>query len=304
MWTAHIGRSFRLFETLSSKSISAGELARLTGLHKPAIEAWCSSAIAYQFLSRGSNGKLRLRAALAPILLDKSHPLYLGGQISYLAGRSLQYGELEKLFKYGKLVSGRSSVRVVEEATHWDHYAFMKAVNANRRLHNVMSDGAVFADIGCGTGSLIAKLHEKYPRSTFFGIDTSAKAVSIAKKALKGLPAKIVRMRAEDFRKNAEFDVVYLGESLYAASDKRMVISNCTRSLKVGGTLAIVEGLMPTRAANADDMIIMGMQLDFALHGHKFMSKRELSSLLNVAGLIAIRFEPLGGAVFLVTARK
>jgi hypothetical protein len=47
----------------------------------------------------------------------------------------------------------------------------------------------------------------------------------------------------------------------------------------------------------------MGMQLDFALHGHEFMTKNEIRMLL-MGRFSNIRFQDLGGSVYLVTAVK
>jgi hypothetical protein len=49
--------------------------------------------------------------------------------------------------------------------------------------------------------------------------------------------------------------------------------------------------------------LIMGMQLDFAPHGHKFMTKKEITILLN-SKFSRARFEDLGGHVYIVTATK
>jgi hypothetical protein len=47
----------------------------------------------------------------------------------------------------------------------------------------------------------------------------------------------------------------------------------------------------------------MGMQLDFALQGHKFMNKKEVTRLLN-KGFSKPDFKHLGGNVYLVSAMK
>ena len=100
-----------------------------------------------------------------------------------------------------------------------------------------------------------------------------------------------------------EFDIVYLGESLYAARDKQKVVSNCYRALKKGGTMVVVEGLLPESNLQSDDnRLIMGMQLDFALQGYRFMTTREVTRLLEK--FPRVRFEDLGGSVCLVTATK
>jgi hypothetical protein len=46
----------------------------------------------------------------------------------------------------------------------------------------------------------------------------------------------------------------------------------------------------------------MGMQLDFALQGYRFMTRKEIVRLLRK--FTGVRFEDLGGSVYLVTATK
>jgi hypothetical protein len=65
-----------------------------------------------------------------------------------------------------------------------------------------------------------------------------------------------------------------------------------------------VEGLLPESNYDyASSRLIKGMQLDFMLQGHSFMSKREIRSLLK-SGFSRIRFTDLGGNVYLITATK
>ena len=102
-----------------------------------------------------------------------------------------------------------------------------------------------------------------------------------------------------------EFDVVYLGESLYAARNQQRVVSNCHRALKKGGILAIMEGLLPeSNLQSNENRLIMGMQLDFALQGYQFMTAKRIARLLKAAGFGKTQFTDLGGALYLVTATR
>ncbi|HEX6282803.1 MAG TPA: hypothetical protein VFZ67_11295 [Nitrososphaera sp.] len=70
------------------------------------------------------------------------------------------------------------------------------------------------------------------------------------------------------------------------------------------GTIVIVEGLLPeSKFDSAESQLIMGMQLDFALQGQKFMNKKDVVVLLN-SRFSKMYFEELGGDVYLVTATK
>lgn len=239
------------------------------------------------------------------MLLEKKSPDYLGGQFSYLALRSLEYGAFEQLFKSGTTLEMTSTLSAIEQGTDWDHHAFLAAIRRHRKLCQLLSKGCRLLDVGCGTGSLLAKMHKQYPDSSLVGIDTSEKAVSVARKIANGKPITIMKQAGESMKFANEFEIVYLGESLYAARDKMKVVSNSWRALKKDCTIAIVEGVLLAKTNFEADAsrLIMGMQLDFALQGHKFMTKKEIALLLN-SRFSRIRFEDLGGYVYLVTATK
>lgn len=303
VWVGHIGRRMGLFERISKDSLSPDQLASATGLDRSAVRAWCSAAKSLGFVKQ-RGGKLAMTGRMKEILLDPSSPQYLGGQFSYLAGRSLGYGGMDELFKSGKTKDMSSSFDAIEQATDWDHYAFLSAVKSNKHLHSLLSEGCRFLDVGCGTGTLIEKLCSAYPHSKFVGVEPSPVAVGKAARMAAGKPVRILKQSGESMDFDEEFDMVYLGESLYAAADKQKVLANCFNALNKTGTIAVVEGLLSDSGTSMEDQLIMGMQIDFALQGHRFLTKKEIRTLLKDAGFSKIRFQNFGGSLFLVTARK
>jgi ubiquinone/menaquinone biosynthesis C-methylase UbiE len=303
VWIAHIGRQMKLFNHIAAGPMSIEELIINTKLYPPAVRAWCSAAQSYRLIT-ASKDKIRLKKQMKRMLIDKTSPDYLGGQFSYLALRSLEYRAFEELFKAGKTRKKMSTLSAIEQATDWDHYAVLAAVRHHRKLHQMLSKGCRLLDVGCGTGSMLVKIHNEYPNSSLVGIDPSGKAVAMARKIANGKPISLIKLAGESMKFANEFEVVYLGESLYATKDKEGVLSNCRRALKKDGTIAIVEGLLPkSKFHGYSSRLIMGMQLDFALQGHKFMNKKDLVRLLN-KGFSRAHFNNLGGNVYLVTATK
>ncbi len=298
VWVGHVGRRLGLFEALSKKSMSAGQLASATSCDKKAVDAWCSAAVSLGFI-KSRNDKLIILPKMQEILLDSSSPDYLGGQFSYIAGRSLEYTGLQDLFKSGKTRDMSSTFEAIEQATDWDHYAFLAEIK-NTRLHRLLAGGCKLLDVGCGTGTMIEKLHARYPNSKYIGVEPSETAAD--KASLLSIP--ILRQNGESMSFEDKFDIAYLGESLYAAADKKRVIANCFSALRKGGTIAIVEGLLPETDRGPESRLIMGMQLDFALQGHSFMKRQEMKSLLSEAGFQKIKFKDLGGSLYLVIAIK
>lgn len=303
VWVAHVGRRAGLFEAIAKRPISAADLAAQAKLDPKAVEAWCSSAVALGFLKQRKN-KVHISARMKQALLDKKSTNYLGGQFSYLALRSLEYGALEDLLRTGRTREMASAFEAIAEATDWDHHAFLSAIkrDKNRKLHVLLSKGCRVLDVGCGTGTFIEKLYGIYPQSSFVGVEPS-EAAHRAMEVAAGKPVEILRETGEAMTFADEFDLVYLGESLYAAKDKQAIVSNCHRALKKGGAIAIVEGLLPDKV-NDESRLIMGMQVDFALQGYRFMTQKEVASLLRNAGFSKASFEDFGGSLYLVTAQK
>jgi ubiquinone/menaquinone biosynthesis C-methylase UbiE len=304
VWIAHIGRQLKLFNHIAAGPVSIEELIMNTKLYAPAVRAWCSAAQSYRLIATKKD-KIQLKKHMKRILIDKTSPDYIGGQFSYLALRSLEYGALEELFKSGKTLKKMSTLNAIEQATDWDHYAFLATVRNQRKLHQVLSKGCRLLDVGCGTGGMLAKIHKQYPKSSFVGIDPSGKAVAMARQILDGKPISLIKSTGESMKFANEFEIVYLGESLYITKEKEKVVSNCWRALRKEGTIVIVEGLLPKlKFHGSSSRLIMGMQLDFALQGHKFMNKRDVVLLLLNNGFSSIQFKNLGGDVYLIRATK
>ncbi|MDQ3836640.1 MAG: class I SAM-dependent methyltransferase, partial [Thermoproteota archaeon] len=181
VWIAHIGRQMRLFDHIATRPMSMEELIGTTKFYPTAVRAWCIAAQSYRFIIT-KQGKLHLKNQMKHMLIDKSSKDYVGGQFSYLALRSLEYTAFEKLFKFGRTTKMSNSLDAVQQATDWDHYAFLATARDNKKLYGLLSRGCWLLDVGCGTGSMISKLQTQYPRSTFVGIDPSIKAILSARK--------------------------------------------------------------------------------------------------------------------------
>lgn len=62
---------------------------------------------------------------------------------------------------------------------------------------------------------------QEYPRSSLVGVDPSEKAVAMARKIAYGKLITITKQAGESMKFANEFDIVYLGESLFAARNIR-----------------------------------------------------------------------------------
>jgi SAM-dependent methyltransferase len=303
----HLGKRHGLFEAMASHDgpISSSALAENTGLFHPAVKAWCSAAVCLGYLD-DKDGKLVIPNAIKELVLDEKSPNYVAGQLTYSALRSLEYDSFDELFTLGKSKppSSENTIKAFEEVTSWDHRAFLNAVKTgNKRLHEQLLRGCKILDVGCGAGRFMQRLCAVYPLSETTGIDLYADEI------IKAVDSrmKIMRSSGETMQFKDEFDLVYLGESLYLMEDKQHAIRNCYRALRKGGTIAILEGLLSEKdgcVTSKEGKMVMTMQLDFVLQGHEFMTKSQITTLLMLAGFKKIKFHNLGAAFHLATARK
>jgi len=308
VWIVHVGRQNNLFKSIAlSGPISPQVLARKAHLFAPAVKAWCSAAVCLGHLVE-KDGLISMPAEIKELVLDERSPYYVAGQFAYSALRSLEYGSFPELFSSGKArpPSSANTIRAFEEVTSWDHYAFLDAIKTgDKKLQKMLRKGCKILDVGCGVGRFMQRVHAIYPRSEFTGIDPYADKIKEAKK--NKMDVTIMQGSGETMNFQKQFDLVYLGESLYLMHDKKRAVRNCYKALKKGGSIAILEGLL-TEAKGCktckENKMIMTMQLDFVLQGHEFMTKRQVTTLLKQAQFRNIKFIDLGVSFYLVTADK
>jgi hypothetical protein len=79
-----IGIRAGLFAEIDNRgSVSASELAAELGFDEHLVRVWCRAAFAFEFLDADSQGRYRLTPGTATVLLDESHPLYMGGRFLF-----------------------------------------------------------------------------------------------------------------------------------------------------------------------------------------------------------------------------
>jgi SAM-dependent methyltransferase len=335
VWVAHLGRRFRLFEALqnaSKRGMSFQELARRLDLSEEAIELWCKAAYSLKLIERGSDlrGSCRhyyyyITKKMFNLLCDEEHPDYIGGQFSYLALGSLDFEAFDDFFKkkkrnpVGRAGSPKHFVEAFEEATSWDHTAFLHSVldKSFPEIKRLLARGARVLDIGSGTGSWSIKMARLFSKSKFVCVEPNEKAMKIAKRRVREISDGDFRKRirfllkgGESISFREEFDLAYMGEVLYGIKEKLRVLKNCRKALRRGGFIVLAEGLVggeeeeQSRGRDSENQLISGMELELALQGGRFMTRVELETLLEEAGFQKPKFVNAGGGLWFSIATK
>jgi ubiquinone/menaquinone biosynthesis C-methylase UbiE len=315
VWLSYLGKKFGLFDALwrSRRPLSAAELAKARKLNQHAVDCWCRAAASFDLVQRSSQGNYKMTAKSYEVLANDRSKNYFGSQFAYLALRSLDYRSFDELFKSGKAQDPNSAelARAFEEATRWDHTAFFDIYLPRKpSVRRLLDRGGNVLDIGCGSGRFAFRLSERFPRSRITGIDLERKSIDYGTKEARkvGIDSKVVFKvaDAEKMSYDEEFDLAYCGEVLCMAKNKLKVVKRASRALKPGGFMIAVEGLLNARRSVSllDRKLIQAMQLDFALHGSRFLERSELEGYLRKAGMGEIAFTHVGGGLWFVSARK
>ncbi|MEM0116829.1 MAG: class I SAM-dependent methyltransferase [Conexivisphaerales archaeon] len=305
IWVIHLGRRYGILQALEETSYSPDELASTLGLQPEPIRIWCDVAYSLGLVQR-KKGRYHLSKRLASILVNENDVNYIGGLVSYIALRSLDFGVFDDYFKNGaSYMPQPHTTEAFEEATKWDHTAFMKLVlPREKRLRTVLENAKVL-DLGSGAGNWSIKLASYFKNSTFVCIDPDATAIESGRKKSLELGLHNITFhvsKAEEMNFKNEFDVVYLGEVLCLINQRKEVLKACYSALKEGGFVVICEGLINVDKKKPDNQLTEAMQLDFKILGGMFLTKHELKELLSTALFTKIRFYDAGGGLWFAIA--
>lgn len=99
-------------------------------------------------------------------------------------------------------------------------------------------------DVGCGTGKVLLRLYQKYPKAQFFGVDLSEDMIARARQESSGAPIKFKIASAEDLPfVNQSLDWVISTLALHHMdeAEKRAFIKEAGRVLRLKGRLLIAD---------------------------------------------------------------
>jgi trans-aconitate 2-methyltransferase len=94
------------------------------------------------------------------------------------------------------------------------------------------------ADLGCGTGSLTAKLLEKFPNASIIGVDSSAQMLKKSA-TLKNSRLEFVLADLSAWQPEKKLDVIVSNAALQWLEDHETLIPNLANLLEPGGILAV-----------------------------------------------------------------
>jgi SAM-dependent methyltransferase len=169
---------------------------------------------------------------------------------------------------------------------HWLQPRFFEPVREDtlRRAALLAPDPRRVLDVGCGTGALLRKATERFPRADLSGVDPAPGMVEAAREAWRGdRPARFVRAAAERLPfEDGEFDLVMSTVSFHHWQDQQAGLREIGRVLASGGSFIL-----------ADIFAVRWLGVWFAVFGmrDRFHNRAEIARMLRSAGLTPCGFE-------------
>ena len=122
----------------------------------------------------------------------------------------------------------------IEESNFW-----FRARNAliQWALRNYFPDAKSFFEVGCGTGFVLAGIHERFPRMRLAGSEIFAEGLAIAKARLPDV--ELYQMDARRISFDREFDVLGAFDVLEHVIEDENVLAQMFNAARTGGGLLI-----------------------------------------------------------------
>jgi SAM-dependent methyltransferase len=247
-----IGDRLGLWRALAEAGpVTSAELAARTGTVERYVREWCAALSSAGYIEYDPrSGRFALPVEHALVLVDDSTPAYLGGAAQMVRGMSRAAEGVEQAFRSGGGVSideyGDHFWGGLERmtGTSFDHALVQEWIPAIDGLQQRLEDGALVADVGCGTGRALIRLAQAFPNSRFHGYDVAAEAVDRARAAVAAAGvADRVEIRRLDAGQGLpeRYDLVTTFDVVHDASDPRGVLASVRGALRPAGVYLCLE---------------------------------------------------------------
>ncbi|HYX12570.1 MAG TPA: class I SAM-dependent methyltransferase, partial [Candidatus Acidoferrum sp.] len=278
-WVIYLGLELGLFERIRAAGIAgvnAPDLAAAANCRPSPIEAWVRAAHAGDLIVL-QGGQITMADDVAAVLLDDTHPEYLGGQFVVAVVSSLDYVGLVDFFRTGRTIPERPPRfhRAIEAVTVQDIAVFFQEGLAD--LPDLAADltrGGRVLDVACGGGKWLIAMARRFPETRLVGVEFEPDSVERAARHVTeaGLDDRIVieARTIPDMPFRHEFDLVYLQDALHELPDPSGSLRAAWAAVAPGGRLVVLEWCLPEDPAESQSLqaeLLWGIQIDELYQG-------------------------------------
>jgi SAM-dependent methyltransferase len=294
--------------------LTADELAKRTGTEAALVVRWAWGATAHDLIEPADDGRLRVPADVAAILLEPDRPEYLGGQFLHAAMGSLDFADLPDVFRTGVPRTERPDRyrEAIERLTVQDIAVFFQEVLPTvPQLIADLGPGARILDVHCGGGRWLIAMARRFPGTTLTGIEFEPDSVARARAAVEAAvlgdrisiePGDVTRVGH-----GGEATLAYFQYALHQLPDPVGAVRSALAALAPGGWLVALDWYLPTdpeelRTRHAE--LLAGVQLDELLMGTRLVTRSEALGWFHDAGVATPDLIDLPSGATAIVARR
>ena len=296
-----IGIRAGLFSGIEDRGpVSPAELAEGLGFDEHLVRVWCRAAFAFEFLDTDPEGRYRLTPGTATVLLDESHPLYMGGRFLFATAAwqdTLVYPDaladpaVRSLSERDPLVLEAMRATSAPDSVMLIGHVLPKIP----RLVEALDEGGAILEIGCGAGLLCVALARRFPTARLVGLEYDPTSVEQARAAVRdaGLQHRVQVSHADanHLADRDTYQLVVMNRSLHEVGgpgEHLNVLRRSHNALRAGGWTIVSELPYPDNEddyrTNPDARRLAGAQLHEAIVGCAMITTSQLTGLMRDAG--------------------
>jgi SAM-dependent methyltransferase len=278
-WLVYLGVDlgfFHVLRTAGAGGLALDELAARTSTHPRAVATWAWAADAHGLVTTDGEA-IHVEDDTAAILLDEQRPEFLGGQFLHSVVATLDWERMTDFFRTGvPIVARPDRYRTsIEQLTRQDIAVFFtEGLAAVPNLVSRLVAGGRVLDVHCGGGRWLVAMAQRFPGLTLVGIEAEPDSIARARELVEdsGLSdrIRIEPVARSEVTRPGRFDVIYYQYALHGLPDPAASLRASWDSLDPGGTLIVLDWLLPTAADEMRTMhgeLIAGVHLDEVFMG-------------------------------------
>jgi SAM-dependent methyltransferase len=297
-WVIYLGIELGLFTAIRDAGpagIAADAIASAAGCRPEPVRAWLAAAHASELVDLDGDRAI-LDEDVDAVLLDDTHPEYLGGQFVTAVVSSLDYAGLTEFFRTGRTIDERPPRfhRAIEAVTVQDIAVFFQeGLAALPDLVTTLSRGGRVLDVACGGGKWLIAVARRFPATELVGVeyepDSVARAMRHVSDAGLGQRIRIEPRTIPDMPFRDQFDLVYLQDALHELRDPVGSLRASWAAVAPGGRLVVLDWCLPDDPADQSlhARLLWGIQIDELYQGTRMLSRVGFLELYASAGLPA-----------------
>ncbi|WP_205472291.1 trans-aconitate 2-methyltransferase [Nocardioides sp. SYSU D00038] len=260
---AHLGDRLGLWRSLASvERTTSAQLAQRSGLAERYVREWLATQAAIGYLTYDpATTTFALPAEHAMVLADDDSPAAGVAGFEVITAVYASVDRLAHAYATGDGVPWHDhDPRLFAGVdrffrTLYRNSLFSEWLPAVTGLMERLESGIRVIDVGCGLGSAVVMMAERFPRSTFVGIDSHAESVRRATEAAEAAGVgDRVRFEVSDAATfTGSYDLVCFFDSVHDLGDPVGALAHCRGRLAEGGQVFAVEPFATDRLEDSLD---------------------------------------------------